>query len=134
MKTSFRPFHQRLALLLVLAALASPLLAQSPPTIAQRPNTQANEAAQKAQLDATTSNAPLTNSGTQLIQRIRIEDEGSRIDELRYGGVIERIVVQPKFDVPAYEILPNDKVTSRPRGRDGAPPTHPQRVWNVLGF
>ncbi|MGY8904252.1 MAG: hypothetical protein ACKVIH_06865 [Burkholderiales bacterium] len=76
----------------------------------------------------------LYDAGTQRIERIRIEDGGSRVDELRYGGVVERIVVQPKFDVPAYEILPNDKVTSRPRGRDGAPPTHAQRVWNVLGF
>lgn len=84
--------------------------------------------------EASGSDASLYDAGTQRIERIRIEDGGSRVDELRYGGVTERIVVQPKFDVPAYEILPNDKVTSRPRGRDGAPPTHSQRVWNVLGF
>lgn len=90
--------------------------------------------AQSKPLQASGIDASLYDAGTQRIERIHIEDGGSRVDELRYGGVVERIVVQPKFDVPAYEILPNDKVTSRPRGRDGAPPTHSQRVWNVLGF
>ncbi|MFM9880518.1 MAG: hypothetical protein ACKVOO_08955 [Burkholderiaceae bacterium] len=67
-------------------------------------------------------------------ERIVIEDGGSRVDELRVGGAVQRVTVQPKFDVPSYEIVQSNKITSRPTGRDGAPPTHQQRVWNVLGF
>ena len=54
----------------------------------------------------------------QKIERIHVEDNGSKVDELRVGGQTQQIVVQPKARVPAYEIRP----------RDG------QRVWNVLGF
>jgi len=53
----------------------------------------------------------------QRIERITHEDAGSRIDELRYGGQTQSIVVQPKANVPAYEIQPGG-----------------QRVWNVFKF
>lgn len=53
----------------------------------------------------------------QKVERITHEDAGSRIDELRYGGQTQSIVVQPKANVPAYEIQPGG-----------------QRVWNVLKF
>lgn len=67
------------------------------------------------------------------IQRIRIEDAGSRIDELRVGGQTEQITVQPKADVPPYEVKPVE-------GARGTPPaaasgdTNGSRVWNVLKF
>ncbi len=35
------------------------------------------------------------------IERIRIEDDGTRIDELRYGGETQSITVQPKFGAPS---------------------------------
>jgi hypothetical protein len=54
----------------------------------------------------------------QKIERIRLEDSGSRIDELRVGGETQSITVTPKAKVPAYQIRPKDG----------------QRVWNVLGF
>ncbi|MGE4239750.1 hypothetical protein [Ramlibacter sp.] len=55
----------------------------------------------------------------QKIERIRIEDEGNRIDELRVGGETQSITVQPKGSrLPAYEIRRGDR----------------QRVWNVLAF
>jgi hypothetical protein len=54
----------------------------------------------------------------QKIERIHVEDSGSKVDELRVGGQTQQIVVQPKARVPAYEIRPKDG----------------QRVWNVLGF
>ncbi len=71
----------------------------------------------------------------QTIQQIRTEDAGSRIDEVRVGGVTQSIVVQPKTgtDLPAYEVKPSD--TAR-----GAAPlsnksdTNGPRVWNVLKF
>ena len=54
----------------------------------------------------------------QKIERIHVEDSGSKVDELRVGGQTRQIVVQPKSRAPAYEIRPKDG----------------QRVWNVLGF
>ncbi len=69
------------------------------------------------------------------MQRIRTEDAGSRIDEVRVGGETISISVQPKTGtaLPAYEIKPSD--TAR-----GAAPsssrsdTTGSRVWNVLKF
>ena len=70
---------------------------------------------------ATAQQAPADKSGgrkNQKIERIHVEDSGSKVDELRVGGQTQQIVVQPKSRVPAYEIRPKDG----------------QRVWNVLGF
>ena len=70
----------------------------------------------------------------QKIERIRIEDAGNRIEELRVGGQTQNITVQPKANVPAYEIQPDDLGRSRPsESREGFSARKP-RVWNVLGF
>ncbi|MGB6116083.1 MAG: hypothetical protein WBF97_13480, partial [Comamonas sp.] len=56
----------------------------------------------------------------QRIERIVVEDAGSRVDELRVGGETKSITVQPKVggDVPSYQVRPSD----------GA------RVWNLGRF
>lgn len=69
------------------------------------------------------------------IQRIRTEDAGSRIEEVRVGGETQSITVQPKTNVPAYEVLPNDGA----KGGGTAPSASGagnagKRVWNVLKF
>lgn len=71
----------------------------------------------------------------QTIQRIRTEDAGSRIDEVRVGGETQSITVQPKTgnNIPAYEVKPSDTA------RGAAPSTSKNdttgsRVWNVLKF
>ena len=71
----------------------------------------------------------------QTIQRIRTEDAGSRIDEVRVGGETQSITVQPKtgINIPAYEVKPSDTA------RGAAPSTSKNdttgsRVWNVLKF
>ncbi len=70
----------------------------------------------------------------QKIERIRIEDKGNRIDELRVGGQTQNITVQPKNGAPAYEIQPDDLARNRPAdNRDGFAARKP-RVWNVFGF
>ena len=70
----------------------------------------------------------------QRIERIRVEDAGSRVDEVRYGGQTQSITVQPKANVPEYEIVPSDGARSqRPYSREGGGVTG-QRVWNVLNF
>ena len=50
----------------------------------------------------------------QKIERMRIEDDGARIDELRVGGQSLSIVVQPKSPLPEYEFQPTDLSRSRP--------------------
>jgi hypothetical protein len=71
----------------------------------------------------------------QKIQRIRIEDDGARIDELRVGGQTQSITVQPKANVPEYEFQPTDLARSRPAdNRDGLSSPSSQRVWNIFKF
>ena len=81
-------------------------------------------AAAHAQAPSTAGGAPPAareplgaSRSSQRIERVRIEDAGTRVDELRYGGETQSITVQPKADLPEYQIQ-----------RDGA------RVWNVFKF
>jgi hypothetical protein len=83
---------------------------------------------------------PIEREGTleprknQKIERIRVEDAGNRIDELRVGGQSQNVTVQPKADVPPYELQPTDMARSRPaESREGFS-GRKQRVWNVFGF
>ena len=67
------------------------------------------------------------------IERIRTQDAGSRIDELRVGGETQSITVQPAADMPAYEVRPmdasrNGSGTGSDKGSAGA------RFWNILKF
>ena len=69
------------------------------------------------------------------VQRIRTEDAGTRIDEVRVGGETQSITVQPKTGskMPAYEVKPSDATKGSapsPSTRD----TNGARVWNVLKF
>ena len=63
----------------------------------------------------------------QRIERIRVEDGGSRVDELRVGGETKAITVQPKVgNLPAYEVQPTNI--------EGADGTNGRRVWRALQF
>lgn len=69
----------------------------------------------------------------QTSERIRVEDGGSRIDELRVGGQTQSITVQPKVgNLPEYEVQPSDGV--RNRARNGAETDTGSRVWNLKKF
>jgi starvation-inducible outer membrane lipoprotein len=71
----------------------------------------------------------------QRIEKIHVEDAGVKIDEVRYGGQTQSITVQPKADVPEYEILPTDLGRSRPADhRDGMSSATGKRVWNVFKY
>ena len=76
---------------------------------------------------------PTSRRPEPAIQRIRVEDAGSRIDELRVGGETQSITVQPKADVPAYEVLPTDPIGGGGNASSGTGSTG-KRVWNVLKF
>ena len=71
----------------------------------------------------------------QTIERIRIEDAGSRIDELRVGGQTQSITVQPKVgnNLPAYEIRPSN-ISPGAAPSASRSDTTGARVWNVLKF
>ncbi len=91
----------------------------------------------------TPAKTPLLEPGTNpassrpepTIQRIRVEDAGSRVDEVRVGGETQSITVQPKLNVPAYEVLPTDGTGGGGNGpsQSGAGAAG-KRVWNVLKF
>jgi len=69
----------------------------------------------------------------QRTERIRVEDGGSRVDELRVGGQTQSITVRPKVGtLPEYEVQHSDGV--RNRARNGAESTTGARVWNVMKF
>ena len=71
------------------------------------------------------------DSAEPVVQRTVVEDEGSRISELRVRGQVQRITVQPKVGgAKAYEILPGEGGHAPGEGRGAAG----QRVWQVLSF
>ncbi len=68
------------------------------------------------------------------VQRVVVEDEGARIEELRVRGQVQRVLVKPKH-AHEYEIVapaggrdPSQNRANQPPGAAG------QRVWNVLRF
>lgn len=89
----------------------------------------------QAQAPAADTPPPLEGRRNQKIERIRVEDNGARIDELRVGGQTQSITVQPKANVPEYEFQPTDLARSRPAdNRDGLSSPSSQRVWNLFKF
>lgn len=74
-----------------------------------------------------------SNKAEQKTERIRHEDKGGTIEELRVGGQTRSITVQPSNqNAPAYEVKPSDGVRNRPL--DGDEATTNPRVWNLKKF
>ncbi len=67
----------------------------------------------------------------QKIQNIHIEDSGTQVDEVRYGGRTQSIKVKPKSSMPGYEVMPDSGVN--PAEASNGSGTGP-RVWNVMKF
>jgi len=87
-----------------------------------------------AQTQPETPRQPLEPRKNQKIERIVVQDDSNRIEELRVGGQTESVTVQPK-DAPAYEIQPTHLSRSRPADhRHGLSGSGGQRVWNVFSF
>ena len=93
-----------------------------PPTAGANPGTPAGKPADKP-----------AGRPDRAIERIRTEDAGSRIDELRVGGETQSITVQPAANVPAYEVRPMDASRA---GSGSAADTGStgSRFWNILKF
>ena len=87
----------------------------------------ANEPAQRQEREEGRKN--------QRVEFIRIEDGGAIIDEVRYAGQTRSVIVQPKANMPQYELQPADMARSRPAdNRDGLSSAGGQRVWNLFRF
>ncbi|MEO8249694.1 MAG: hypothetical protein ABI589_10010 [Burkholderiales bacterium] len=79
--------------------------------------------------------APAPEATQKKIERIHIEDAGTRIDELRYGGETQSITVKPKSGAPEYEVVPFDGARQRPQNEgDNSAGASGQRVWKLFGF
>ena len=113
-------------LLFLLALATGPVLAQTSAQNPVQPTEQEREQLSKQE-------QKLEGRRNQRTERIRIEDEGSRVDELRIGGQTQSITVQPKVgNLPEYEVQPSDGVRNRPR--NGAETDTGSRVWNLKKF
>lgn len=111
--------------LLLLALASSPVLAQNTSQNPAKPAQNKPEQLSKSEQTSGRLN--------QRSERIRVEDEGSRIDEVRVGGQTQSIHVQPKVgNLPSYELRPSDGV--RNRARNGAETDTGTRFWNLKKF
>ena len=73
----------------------------------------------------------------QRIERITHEDGGSRVDEVRVGGVTRQIDVQTKSGLPAYQVQPttNTQGTVTSAGeRSGSQGSAGRASWRLLNF
>lgn len=69
------------------------------------------------------------------VQRIVVEDDNARIDELRVRGQTQRIVVKPKRTaMRSYEVITGDGSRDLSPGHGSTRGAAGQRVWNVLVF
>ena len=116
----------------VFAQEAKPAPAPASPPAAQAASTPA-----PAKADGQPSKAEQRAAGraNQRIEHIKVEDEGSRIEELRVGGQTKRITVQPKAgNAPEYEVKPSDVTRGQAgTGHDPQGNTAPP-VWNIKKF
>jgi len=74
---------------------------------------------------------PLEPRKNQKIERLHSEDNAVKIDEVRYAGQVQSITVQPKGDMPAYEIVPANPARNGDSRRGS---TGGERVWNLFNF
>jgi hypothetical protein len=70
----------------------------------------------------------------QKIERIRLEDALTRIDEVRVGGQTQSIDVQPKADVPAYQVAPIAGGSAGPAQQGSPPSAQGVRTWKIFSF
>ena len=79
-----------------------------------------------------------TPAGEPEVQRSVLEDSGTRIEELRVRGQVQRITVSPKFGGKApYQIITGGGATDIPGGVNsgrGAAGTAGKSAWNLLAF
>ena len=84
---------------------------------------------------AATSPTASVRGGEPAVQRTVLEDDGSRIEELRVRGQTRSISVKPKVGPRAsYEIIVGDGLREPPAGGNADKGAVGQRVWHVFSF
>ncbi|MCW5662601.1 MAG: hypothetical protein KIT35_02100 [Piscinibacter sp.] len=79
--------------------------------------------------------APAAPASEPRVERLVHEDEGSRIEELRVRGAVQRIVVTPKVGPKkGYEIITGDGSRDLGEGANTSRGAAGKRVWHVLSF
>jgi hypothetical protein len=68
------------------------------------------------------------------VRQSTVEDDATRIDELRVRGRLQRIVVTSKSTRQSYEILTGDGARDLGESSSGTRGAAGKRVWNVLKF
>ncbi|MDM0045462.1 PepSY domain-containing protein [Variovorax dokdonensis] len=111
-------------LTLACAALAGSALAQAPATSA--PPAAESIPGKDLQREEGRQN--------QKIERIHIDDGGTKVDELRVGGETKDITVTPKGNMPQYEVKPTNPSRTNSQGQGEATGGTGPAVWNVLKF
>lgn len=152
----FRPFSAlvsapmaglaaRAAGAIVLAALSANLHAQqvpaarlpvqtsAAPVVLAPPSHAASAAAARA---GDTIDAPERRDPSEPnVKRTVIEDEGSKVEELRVRGQTQRIVVTPKVGTKkSYEIITDSAGREMYDGSGASRGAVGKRVWNVFNF
>lgn len=76
-----------------------------------------------------------TDRGEPDVRHTVVEDDGSKIDELRVRGQVTHVVVTPKIGTTkSYEIIVGRSGREPLDGTGGANSATGKRVWNVLAF
>lgn len=77
----------------------------------------------------------LSEPGEPNVQRTVLEDEGSRIEQLRVRGQVQYVVVTPKVIISRpYEIIVPRSARDPVDGTGGTNSALGKRVWNILDF
>ena len=133
--TAFRTLL--LAALTVLACAAGGARAQAPgqggapAPVAQQPAPTPQSTSEPTSVSPDAAEQNLLDRKTQKIERLRFEDSGNRVEELRVGGQTRRITVRPKDGAPVYEVQPTNPNIQAPDAGIGQ--TGP-RVWRIHEF
>ena len=73
--------------------------------------------------------------GDAVVVETVIEDDNTRIDELRVRGQTQKVTVQPKNSkLPSYEIIMGDGSRDLSPGAGTTRAAAGRRVWSVLSF
>ena len=74
-------------------------------------------------------------AGEPRVQVTVVEDDATRIEELKVRGQTQRITVQPKkAGIKGYEIIPADPGRDRTESADSQRGAAGKSVWHVLSF
>jgi hypothetical protein len=107
-----------------MALLALLLAATASPTVSAA---NASESSQAGEPVATVADAKVVESV--------IEDDSTRIEELRVRGQTQKVTVQPKNSkLPSYEIIMGDGSRDLSPGAGTSRAAAGRRVWSVLNF